>query len=200
MQEAIKSRPILFSGPMVRAILDGRKTQTRRIIKGVKPKEGNQPFDTWKGWSLDSGDRPGAFCPFGKPGDRLWVRETFCRSRNNVFYRCDGKNSNFKPNELSGEWDWDRGCGERWTPSIHMNRHWSRITLEITGLRVERLNEISEEDAKLEGVVFGTGKPGECRTCAKGAFMDLWNSINGVDSWLQNPWVWVVEFKVVTPC
>lgn len=78
-----------------------------------------------------------------------------------------------------------------------MPRWASRITLEIASVRVERLKDISEEDAKAEGIKFGTGNPGECRTCARGAFMDLWESINGKDSWSANPWVWVVSFTKI---
>lgn len=200
----VKERPILFSAPMVRAILDGRKSMTRRIIK-PQPETMHEGKPYWHIGGLRTswigrtephwGNNP-LMCPYGTIGERLWVRETFCRSRNNTFYKADYPGFG-KPNELSDSWDWDSGGGQRWTPSVHMNRRYSRITLEITGVRVERLNEISEEDAKAEGVVFDTGKPGECRTCAKGAFMDLWNSINGTDSWLNNPWVWVVEFKKV---
>lgn len=209
MQEAIISRPILFSGPMVRAILNGRKTQTRRIVKDQDLIE----FDESNGEFIFAHSKKcpnfcdyacgGLVCPYGQVGDRLWVRETFCRSRNNTFYRCDGANSKFKPNELSEEWDWDRGCGERWTPSIHMNRHYSRITLEITKVRVERLNDITGDDARAEGC------PDEYKQGAEKASMDfmsagwfgqLWESINGEGSWAANPWVWVVEFKVVTAC
>jgi hypothetical protein len=211
----IVTRPILFSGPMVRAILDGRKTQTRRYVKHQELIE----FDEENGEFIFAHSRKcpnycdyacgGLICPYGQVGQRLWVRETFCRSRNNTFYRCDGSNAKFKPNELSEEWDWDRGCGERWTPSIHMNRHHSRITLEITGVRIERLNEISEDDAyaegalkieadgtvtNLEGVNYYKLRSDESRSC----FMQLWQSINGEGSWALNPWVWVVKFKRVT--
>lgn len=215
----IKERPVLFSGPMVRAILDGRKTQTRRLVKPQFGKVwgyGVRHNDTVFSIHVDIAEADGSWkwirCPFGKAGDRLWVRETFCRSRNNTFYRCDGANLKFKPNELSEEWDWDRGCGEKWTPSIHMNRCYSRITLEITRVRVERLNDISEVDAISEGALTLPNRltyEAECQA-AKAAgekppvgdsprerFRRLWTEINGDGSWELNPWVWVVEFKVL---
>ncbi len=213
IQSAIVTRPIIFSAPMVRAILAGRKTQTRRAVKPQPPNHAIEVFD-WRRPDIAESvkanegcyynDMDGLHfhckCPYGTVGERLWVRETFCRSRNNTFYRCDRSNSKFKPNELSEEWDWDRGCGEKWTPSIHMNRHFSRITLEITKVRVERLNDITGDDARAEGC------PDEYKQGAEKASMDfmsagwfsqLWESINGEGSWKQNPWVWVVEFKVV---
>lgn len=197
MSTAVQSRPILFSGPMVRAILDGRKTQTRRIVKPQPVNRvvdglahvtiGMDPSEDGALWYDADGINPGREmrCPHGRIGDRLWVRETFTVCADcNIFYKADGK---------PDPWE-----GVKWKPSIFMPRKASRLTLEITGVRIERLRDISEEDAVAEGVVFGTGKAGECRTCAKGAFMDLWNSINGTDAWLKNPWVWVVAFKKVT--
>ena len=210
MTTAVKERPILFSGPMVRAIMDGRKTQTRRIVKPQPPCacvyeiNGNQnkaiclagpgadvPARPWFVPPYVNKAQYWVCCPYGTVGDRLWIRETW---RPIVSGTREG-GFDYRANDPSAS-----GVGfTKWTPSIHMPRLASRITLEITSVRVERLNDISAEDAKAEGIMFGTGKPGQCRTCAKGAFMDLWNSINGVDSWLQNPWVWVVEFKRVKP-
>lgn len=192
-------RPILFSAPMVRAILDGTKTQTRRVVKGV-------PADLIftgammksEGW-VDFGGRDEhkrIHCPYGQPGDRLWVRETFsgphcmeasegCASvppskwarSSRLWYWADG-------NPADGDWTRPR-------PSIHMPRWASRITLEVTGVRVERLHDITEADAVAEGA----STPGPF---AVHHFMDLWTSINGAESWNANPWVWVVEFKRIT--
>ena len=162
-------RPILFSAPMVRAILDRTKTQTRRVVK-LKP----DYMETF----LRLPNKV-ACCPYGQPGGRLWVRETFedCESalHSCVLYRADGGTP-----------------GTKWTPSIHMPRWASRITLEITGVRVERLQDISEEDAISEGTPFPCGG-------WVGGYQKLWESIHGPGSWDLNPWVWVVEFKRVTP-
>ena len=216
----MKERPILFSASMVRAILEGRKTQTRRICKSVKHpdfgcemaaselvKEAQHVIDR--------------ACPYGRPGDRLWVRETFqgplvgedeqsdyyansdkYRSPRYCEYKADGGP---KPEFMTG--DDDLVC--RWKPSIHMPRWASRITLEITGVRVERLQDISEADAIAEGcykIEEGSAiyyadhlpKPAKGRaTDAVSAYTMLWESINGLDSWESNPYVWVIEFKRV---
>lgn len=191
----MKERPILFNSAMVCAILDGRKTQTRRI---AKPQPDLLTSDGRPAWSTERG----AMCQHGHTGDRLWVRETFADEgarmcREDCYYRADG------------ECDLQGG---RWTPSIHMPRWASRITLEITGLRVERLKDITEQDALAEGVdqsslwvpgPRGTLIPPEKKTLtgshptARHAFSCLWESINGSGSWEQNPWVWVIEFKIV---
>lgn len=225
----IKERPIIFKSEMVRAILEGRKTQTRRIVKfqpeietGYDYPHENETGYFWKKEeSYDSFDEMIAdmikHCPFGKVGDRLWVRENFC---------CFDEDWRFmgRPHDLKdGPWrnilyeadnGIDHGCG--WRPSIHMPRWASRITLEITSIRVERLQDISEKDANAEGVEFDSGweEPmGEGYTdgwgfvdymnedqdysmkSAKDSFESLWKSINGPESWNQNPWVWVIEFK-----
>ena len=162
-------RPILFSAPMVRAILDRTKTQTRRVVK-LKP----DYMETF----LRLPNKV-ACCPYGQPGGRLWVRETFedCESalHSCVLYRADGGTP-----------------GTKWTPSIHMPRWASRITLEITGVRVERLRDNREADAISEGTPFPCGG-------WVGGYQKLWESIHGPGSWDLNPWVWVVEFKRVTP-
>lgn len=164
----MKERPIIFKDEMARAILDGSKTQTRRIIKSN--------MFTGEGAHVNN-------CPFGNIGDRLWVRETHWPDiyGGNVIYRADG-----------GE----IGC-HAWKPSIHMRREYSRVNLEITGVRVERLQDISEEDARDEGVkqfMRGcTRHESECR----GLFRWLWEKINGAESWQDNPLVWVVEFERV---
>lgn len=176
----MKSRPILFSAPMVRALLAGSKTQTRRVFKGTTEFKG--PYNPaylemhkgHKGWA--------SICPYGQPGDRLWVRETFSDDwvdlGHPVQYRADG--------EMDSEM-W--AAGVRWRPSIHMARKYCRIELEITGVRVERLNDISVEDCRAEGIEFRVEVP------TRQQFQRLWESINGEKSWADNPWVWVIEFK-----
>ncbi|MGK0158859.1 hypothetical protein [Pseudomonas mosselii] len=233
-----KERPILFSGPMVRAILEGRKTVTRRPIKPSmrgfdvsfelhQQEDGSwRPMHTFDESSMDDqGTEHPIACPYGRIGDRLWVREAWAQvnvaqapGESWVVYReCDNRTD----------------YGGPWKPSIHMRRRDSRILLEITDVRVERLNDISDEQAKAEGMVytdFGMqerpgrasidgGKtyhplkpqqapgwhagdathPDQCLDRARWAFANLWGKINGENSWDANPWVWVVEFKQVTP-
>ncbi|MER1077210.1 hypothetical protein AAA612_04935 [Pseudomonas aeruginosa] len=207
----MKERPILFTGPMVRAILEGRKTVTRRVVSPQPDFLGsmvdpNTPFKT-----LDAGLHARITCPYGEPGDRLWVREAWA---------ADAQVDAIAPSDLSqGEPIWypadlsvrQTGCSMiskgRVRPSIHMPRWASRILLEITAVRVERLQDISEEQVLAEGV---RGEPcdharqacadiGCWGDTAKGAFGFLWESLNGEGSWAANPWVWVVEFKRVTP-
>ncbi len=208
----MKERPILFSAEMVRAILDGRKTQTRRILKPgtLKPNVRALRFENCDAAELLQTHR----CPYGAPGDRLWVREASLPDP--------------PLNGWSGDFQWD-GCGRawagvpkryrkpehvlyratwkggdlKWKPSIHMPRWASRITLEIVSVRVERVQEISEVDAYREGVVIpshhaftSNGNP-ELRNEARTEFQALWHEINGPGSWERNDWVWVVEFKRV---
>jgi hypothetical protein len=181
----MKTRPILMSAPMVRAVLDGRKTQTRRVIKPTK----NHPeIDPDGVYELHPGDIELARCPYGQPGDLLYVRESFATAgwKAETVYMAD----------YPGD---PKGMG--WTPSIHMPLWASRITLEITDIRVERLQDISEGDAIAEGV----GEHWICSDsmpCHSGLnynplsrFKDLWQSINGPESWDANPWVWAVEFR-----
>ncbi len=196
-----KERPILFSGPMVRAILEGRKSQTRRTIErmeGFRVKQFGPSDTTGYDWhfrcqrglwqDMDHAEVISR-CPYGQAGDRLWVRETFAianAANRSVVYRASTP----------------MGDG-LWRPSIHMPRWASRITLEITGVRVERLNEVSEEDAKEEGIEtssdgvyfmdYTRGITNACRPDY--SFMTLGKSINGPDSWAANPWVWVVDVK-----
>jgi len=207
MTTEVKERQILFSGPMVRAILDGRKTQTRRLVKLPNRLDFYKSVDQHatnpaKWWFKDvvGSERPIANCfvecPHGQPGDRLWVKETFTLDflgpRNAVVYRADEPKANCK-----------------WKPSIFMRRTQSRLTLEIVRVRVERVRQISEEDAKAEGAPEPTGrigcypapwatsKPGP--TTYRQTFEKLWESINGKGSWAANPWVWVIEFKRIKP-
>jgi hypothetical protein len=189
----IMERPILFNGEMVRAILSGRKTQTRRIVKPQPPDmcEWDQASRTFVSKDARYGVlRP---CPYGTVGDRLWVRETWGLNSGNfsflsLRYFADDERRLIPGKTLLDVHDY---WGKR--PSIHMPRWASRITLEITGVRVERLQDISEADAAAEGVTL---KEPELETYYSG-FTSIWESINGPDSWLANPWVWVVEFRKV---
>lgn len=206
----MKERPILFSGPMVRAILEGKKTQTRRI---VKPQPNVDKLRHRWGMTLEKGElswgrapwrkldphnhfvEGTSKCRYGRTGDRMWVRET---------WHCESAIGGFVRYKASGD---DLHDLKRWKPSIHMPRWASRITLEITTIRVERLNEISEFDAASEGLDHALIESGTCgwndlptldRTSpykVKWAFKALWESINGPGSWKKNPWVWVIDFK-----
>jgi len=220
----MKDRPILFSAPMVRAILEGRKTQTRRVVKPVGNDEGFVIIDYGNGgwpYRSDDGDstthtvkRGGNLyhdetphaCPYGQPGDRLWVREAWAThvcfdnipprdlTTRSIHYQADGKVETGK-----------------YRQAFHMPRWPSRILLEVTGVRVERLQDISEEDAKAEGAdcLITANCTAEQRELLAMPLMDdatpyrngyalLWESINGDGSWEANPWVWVIEFKRVT--
>ena len=186
----MKERPILFFGPMVSALLAGTKTQTRRVVKPQPVPDGNGGA-SWYGRGVRwAGKESNLFkaedCPYGQPGDRLWVRETWAQNWNQLsdtrmdrsyVYRADG--------EQRAQ---DNGTDLPWRPSIHMPRRASRITLEVTGVRVERLQDISEADSKAEGAVGHPDGPWH-------AYRSLWTLINGPGSWDANPWVWVVEFK-----
>jgi len=215
----IKERPILFSAPMVRAILEGRKTVTRRVCKPQPSANAHTtcaygtPMGAWWETGKDI-----IRCPYGKPGDRLWVRETFIDLRGTgVEHRPDPDGpiqryayaADCRPGSHSDEARKDFGL--KYKPSIHMPRAACRILLEITDVRVERLQDISEDQAQAEGVrLMRDGSdtwvsregPGNLVTpwpTAKEAFSDLWNSINGPHAWAANPWVWAVSFKRVTP-
>ena len=186
----MKERPILFSAPMVRALLDGSKTQTRRVVK---------PTPEWIGQSgvLSYRGRvglPHALCPYGQPGDRLWVRESWHQRGKFVFALPDSdKRSWLGTREIAYSADAKRpGHDWRSRPSSHMPRWASRITLEITGVRVERLQDISRGDAMVEGCPFPNMA---AYNDPRKWYADLWESINGPGSWDANPWAWVVEFK-----
>jgi hypothetical protein len=221
---AIKERPILFSGPMARAILAGRKTQTRRVAKFKPLVEGlNLGFSGLEaddqgvnGWALASRDGRGTWnertellrCPYGQVGDRLWVRETWAEfpSDRDWIYRAD----------------YDKALSEKltWRPSIFMPRPACRIVLEVAYVRVQRLQRITEEDAVAEGAVhwpeipdphpykqgarwtMGDVPPNteHCLGSARFAFGNLWNKLNEKRGygWDVNPWVWVIEFRRVS--
>lgn len=201
----VKERPILFSGEMVRAILAGTKTQTRRVVK-PRPQMVTQHRATqWEGDPavlLGLLGQAGRKCPYGQTGDRLWVREAFAIVPRTAYAHSEGVQQTLRPDDPYNHdaaiyregWTRSRG-GFRWRPSIHMPRWASRITLEVTGVRVERLQEISDEDSLAEGIYpTSTGLyPGSPRA----AYSRLWESINGPGSWDANPWVWCVEFKRV---
>lgn len=216
---------------MVRAILEGRKTQTRRIVKPQPPAyidelhgndlRGRAPYrleHDETGAVLGSGfqDDNDVFykCPYGIPGDRLWVRETWCRKLDDgcfvynaegnldascCHYRADGDHVAKDDGDGGTEYTKSGREASPWSPSIHMPRWASRITLEVVAVRVERLQEISNNDAITEGF------DGERWLDSDGSegrgvepwerFRELWHEINGTESWSANPWVWVVEFK-----
>lgn len=217
----MKERPILFSGPMVRALLDGRKTQTRRVVNHAKyqPDPTQPPYYATGKVITGLPTQPGAFmqcryhgqkpesadffipCPYGAPGDRLWVRETFMPMPHlnaKAFYRAS-----------------DPLVGGKWKPSIFMPREASRITLEIAAVHVERLNQITALDAMAEGIepmnysgqdfwknyLFKSNTPGHYIKAFRwqaDSYQSLWESINGPGSWALNPWVWVITFRRVT--
>lgn len=214
-------RSIIFSGPMVRAILTGSKSQTRRVVK-FKPWHQIEERDDGTPWPwMYDDDRAAdhwAPCPHGQPGDRLWVREAWAahledevpsdrprgprhtmgipaqpERKSFVFYRADGPL--LHPD----------GYPSSWYPSIHMPRKYSRITLEITGVRVERLQDISEDDAKAEGIepaavpgswrLYGRDTNGDMDRSPRVSYRSVWESLHGPGAWAANPWVWVIEFK-----
>jgi len=196
----IKERPIMFSAPMVRAILDGKKSVTRRAIK-LRPPYVMDERDDGSPWPYDTtwsqGDETPLLmpCPYGKVGDQLWVRETFHRCPHCVggfiSYRAGGwlRLPSGSPDDGGDRNDVDARplnytcVTDGWKPSIHMPREASRITLEITGVRAERLQEITDADARAEGV-NGVEE-----------FEELWRSINGHGSWDANPYVWTIDFR-----
>lgn len=209
----MRERPILFSSSMVRAILAGRKSQTRRAIKfGEHRPFRESPYfddDECPGWCDGWGNF--ARCPYGQPGDRLWVKETW-RPRGalgpwdlNIDYAADGAIRTIRDGEF-GDSDWTMPkAAERGNVSpLFMPRWASRILLEVTGMRVERLQDISEADAIAEGLdhvcdgAAAFGVHGLARSWSNDprvAYRALWESINDPGSWEANPWVWVVEFK-----
>jgi hypothetical protein len=192
----MRERPILFSGPMVGAILRGEKTVTRRVVKWplLGPSDGRKrrvfgPDDVAE---INTGNV--ALCPYGRAGDRLWVRETFaanvpgCDFQGGYSYRAD----HLDP----------RGDGPtklRWKPGIHMPRTASRLTLEVVSVRVEELHAITEEEAVREGLPprLPEGTTLSSNPSAAKRFTSLWETINGRGSWAKNPWVWRIEFRRV---
>ncbi len=193
----MKEHPILFNAEMVRAILDGRKTQTRRCVKNPEIMDG-----------LMLEGEEGEWCPYGKPGDRLWVRETWTKNyrptlRGERFLRHDPRDGCGIIYRADGI-RIDREYGEKWKPSIFMPRWASRILLEVTDVRVERVQEIREKDSFAEGchpdrMHYGPCNNDHCPCTCRGAFARLWDSINAKRGfgWESDPWVWVVSFRRV---
>lgn len=243
----IKERPILFSAPMVRAILEGRKTVTRRAVKATKAHaDGFMMLDHGNGWwpynafgdftSDHEGMEYPIACPYGKPGDRLWVRESHAQVfevdipdgrpvgpigtagspgrpdwKCRYVYRADGQMPNVQWHHVGDSQP------VRWTPSIHMPRHSSRILLEITDVRVQRLRDsddlvlldelgdMLEDSDSVAGREFSRVEHFQCAGAPLRmlpemyGFLAWWDKTNGHGSFDSNPWVWVVEFKRVTP-
>jgi hypothetical protein len=234
----MKERGMIFNGEMVRAILDGRKTQTRRPIKWRQTRATEiaerEDGSKWP-WSEDAENVCDYWhpCPFGAVGDRIWVRETWAilgnedgccidweekickadeRSAARIYRAsCEQRPRNYGLWSIPDDADWkphtkDYQYEGAWRPSIHMPRWASRILLEITDARVERLNNISEEDARAEGIIDGgCVNCGESEPCgcdhpqpdATDAFAYLWQSIYGQENWDANPFVWVIQFERV---
>lgn len=231
---------MIFNAEMVRAILDGLKTQTRREVKlnldiarlattydwatslaanhyqGLAEEQIQQKAESLRGVIhpviLGNGQMVSIICPHGKPGDRIWVREAFrVHSRATdvatLVYKASERNSWTEQTHRVPVAVCNKpATPEKWTPSLHMPRWASRILLEITDVRVERLNAISQEDARAEGIIDGgclnCGEPEPCGCAnpepdATDAFAYLWQSIYGQESWNANPWVWVIEFERV---
>lgn len=207
-------RPILFKDDMIRAILEGRKYQTRRLLKfhPVQPGPGYY-FDAynggpqWNWWDKNHRQHLGQIfkCRYGKPGDHLWVQEDYGYKIRNVG-GTPHEQAVYRATDPDAVSCYDCNGKEQpllWQPAETMPREASRITLEITNVRAERLQDISEEDALREGVehdsphrsYFPTAEGGPAFRSAAGAFRRLWQSIYGLDSWDANPWVWVIEFK-----
>ena len=193
----MKERPILFNGSMVRALLAGTKTQTRRVMKPQPRRvDGGVPFGDAPQWAHAEPGTAMMRCPYGQRGDRLWVRETFQRFTDDgeTLYKADPAGL-----EAMNELMRDEYIEARWRPSIHMPRWASRITLEITSVRVERLQDIDISAAQAEGV-SDTGplildSAGNEQGGPIAEYAVLWEQINGPGSWDANPWVWVVEFR-----
>lgn len=213
----MKAHPILFSAEMIRALLDGRKVQTRRALKtqplDILPMEGDKAGREWIILEQREPEPKGKVirCRYGVPSDLLIVRETFAHVADydgtdpgsaalasRCFYRAD---------HPTGVWsERDPNKSIRWRPSIHMPRALSRLTLRITNIRVERLQEISEADARAEGVHIDALSPASRERfsrmkpwpeCYRPMYALLWDDINGAGSWSRNDWVWVIAFEVI---
>ena len=218
-----KERPILFSGPMIRALLEGRKTQTRRIMKPGPPNGCGvlaAPPNGWRYEGVEYQDESVERCPYGVPGDRLWCRETLDGLMGcDASYVADDKRIVDAHPDGWDVWRDGRSLPPRVVPSIFMPRWASRITLEVTEVRVQRLQEISEEDAQAEGARYFADIPAgpygdigtrwsmlydnpentdHCLRRASLAFGQAWNAINGNSApWGSNPYVWAITFRVI---
>ncbi len=206
----MKESPIIFSTPMVKAILEGRKTQTRRIIK-PQPNEvvNNRPYEWEYGATMSPPEPREIVCPYGSPGDLLWVRETFCIDSRGAhgddpgyYYKAD------MPTYEDGNEIWP----DSWKPSIYMPKASARLWLQITDVKVERLLDITTEDAVKEGIkkicalttLFKTPSDKMLYDSGRDAFLHLWNSIHSkhqtpnTKHQTLNPWVWAITFKVIS--
>jgi len=213
----MKETGLMFKAPLVRAILEGRKTQTRRVVKGVGHDNCialRKPSKTKAGVFTHAMDAPKlGLCPCGKPGDRIYVRETFVQG-----YKADPETGAVRDYDEEGNdipmttwyratdggitWCDDDGWETNvpWKPAIHMPKALARIWLEVTGVRVERLQDISEADALAEGARFELASIDSVRIGATASFLsgfrNIWESTGG--DWAANQWVWVVDFKVLS--
>jgi hypothetical protein len=224
----VKERPIIFSADMVRAILDGRKTQTRRVVK-PQPDHCHrdivgrpEPWDKkdWERLLPQLGEKE-IRCPYGQPGDMLWVREMFHHDQehNRVFYRADMDTDGTVPYLVDGSGGLGGGVGnariDRWKSPRYMPRWASRLTLKLTDVRVERLQDIGEEDARTEGVDWASpefiddppdedprevGYPSAGASFARDNFRRLWDTLHRKEHhWEDNPWVWALTFDRLEP-
>lgn len=189
----MKERPILMNADMVRAILDGRKTQTRRPVK-LKVGNDNRFDVPGKGYVMNIRDpRAVEFCPFGQPGDRLWVRETWSLLHANgdtVGGSLRDSGTQAPLQSFRRDYRATSTSDGPWRPSIHMPRWASRITMEITNVRVERVQDITEGDAMAEGAPWE-----DCWSSYRQSFEALWCRTYGPQSWSWNLWAWVIEFR-----
>lgn len=220
-----KERPILFSTPMVQALLAGRKSQTRRVVKPqpnarateIVYREAGWPGTPWHA-RLELPKTPRHYevtntykCPYGQIGDILWVREAFCFGSEDCFHTFYYRASDRVDIQVDGDgftvFNKDGSERSPWKPSIHMPKAASRIWLEITDIRVERVGEISEPDAVAEGIEdltdgqnlsFKDYMKGRHPLTAVASYKSLWESINGPESWEVSPWVWTVEFRILS--
>lgn len=179
----MSERPILFSSPMIRAVLAGTKTQTRRVVS-PQPWGDVETFDLSTGFWVKCGRDYAERCPYGQAGATLWIRETWCRyTDGSIGYAADYPKGKTQAHEI------------RWRPSIHLRRADARIRLRVAAVRAERLQDMSESDAFAEGINHELGH----RLGSRVAFVELWDSLNGGRGrgfpWRSNPWVWVISFK-----
>ena len=227
---AVRERPILFSGRLVRAILEGRKSVTRRVVAKSNSSAGS---GRWEWLDLEQahaealwGVTPGLKAPTSKAppdycpecwtrvypryevGDRLWVKETHAIVPRTAYAQSEGVQQAFKPHDDHDaavyREGWTRSAPGRWRPSIHMPRWASRITLEVTEVRAERLREITEPDCEAEGIpgyTFARGCLSDSPPDPRWKFIELWDSINAARGfgWDANPWVWVIRFETLPP-
>jgi len=207
----VKERPILFSAPMVRSLLNYTKSQTRRVVKAARSdwiRKHQLPYDDASGrlvYGWDGNVGHTLTCPYGQPGDRLWVREAFTYGDSLGRELQDPRTICYQATTPRDHRIMKQIVPVLWRPSIHLPRWASRILLEVTAVRVERLQDISQADAIAEGAP--PSHPSIDRVSREFGYPDfsrswyaqLWEQINGAGSWKANPWVWVIEFKRVVP-